>query len=75
MIQSFSVSTENLMGRRHPRIDLVQDDENRWLYVFDGYLDLDKYEMTDDERSKWMEKLRHRRYQVTLIRDDNETVH
>lgn len=58
------------------RIDLVTDDENRRLWVLNGELDLDRYEdMTPEEKEKWRVKLQERRYTVTLIKHEDETVH
>lgn len=63
------------MAHRHPGIYLIEDDERRQLYVLGNRINLDCYEMTEDERNKWSQKLHERSYQVTVIRDDDETVH
>lgn len=59
------------------RIEILcdADDESRQLYVYNGRLDLDLYDLSEDEKARWIRKIEQHRVRVHLVREGSETIH
>ena len=57
------------------RIDVLRDDEDRQLFVLNGRLDLDEYDISEEEKKKWVYKLQNGLVKTHHVKDGDETVH
>jgi uncharacterized OsmC-like protein len=57
------------------RVTILRDDENRQLFVINDQIDLDRYDLTEEEKQKWIEKISKHRCSLHVVKEGNETEH
>lgn len=57
------------------RIDIVEDDEQRQIFMLDGRIDIREHDLPEAEKVKWAYKLYHNLFTVIPVKDGSETLH